>query len=139
MKLERLAGFNHLYRVDKVDEDLQRLFDKDKSCREKYDCWLHSKLLFLDMVPINVLLLQQPKCFEKLHGVQDDLYVIRYISGAANTRMIFVINKLDEDAYVLLHAFNEKRDSDYARGIKLALQRSAEVKAMTEEMNNGNE
>lgn len=61
-------------------------------------------------------------CFQKeFKNIKPNLYSIRYPKSKLNPRVLYIY--LDEGEVLLLAAFKEKSKSDYARNIKLALNR----------------
>lgn len=116
MEIIKLEDYKDIYAVEPFLSEYEALFGKSKAAYKTYFKKLRFNLGILDREKQRSIQYQQ---FEQLENTK--LYSIRHVS-AINPRVIFAY--IDNNGkVVLLSSFKEKRDSDYDRGVQLAMQR----------------
>ncbi len=118
-----IYGSDNIYAVPMLEKEFSNAVNeawKNKPPWKRYQKKLIEDLSVLSVELEGAIRLPQ---YEKLTG-EKYLYSIRHPKTKKNVRVLYTI--VDGDI-ILLHAFLEKNDSDYRRGINLSIKRLDEL------------
>lgn len=121
MEILKNGMFSKVYEVDCFQKEFKDMTKEKISLASpfpRYQKWLIASLTVLEEMGIDALKLEN--C-ELLKNIKPNLYSIRYPKSKLNPRVLYIY--LDEGEVLLLAVFKEKSKGDYARNIKLALNR----------------
>ena len=115
-KIEKLSGFQNIYKVSTFDEEFSSIFGRSSRQCDKQLQWLLTKLKILDSLGYQALLQEN---FKALKGTSDPkIYEIRHPRSKFNERVLYIY--CDGNAVLLLTAFLEKSSSDFNAAIARA-------------------
>lgn len=115
-RIEKLSGFQNIYKGSTFDEDFSRIFGRSARQRDKQLEWLYTKLKILDSLGYQALLQEN---FKALKGTSDPkIYEIRHPRSKFNERVLYIY--CDGTTVLLLTAFLEKSSSDFNAAIARA-------------------
>lgn len=120
------SSYQNIYGCDQFVSEKADLYRQDRQGGSQYSNWLDRQLRFLDTDGIDYVLNNHPNVFEKLSGVPEGIYSIRYRGFRGNPRVLFFSVEDEEEGdqfYVLLTAFKETSSGAYDRAIRTAKKR----------------
>lgn len=129
MDIKQLSNHSVVFAHPNFRKEKDSLFGKDHLTQKQYANWLDIKLHLLEENGIQTALSRFPNDFEKLSGVQENIYCLRRNNTTGNPRILFITIIEDENTeyYFLLHAFKELSQGSYQRGLEVAKRRRKEI------------
>lgn len=134
MDIIKAEEYNNIYACDLFSRERAKLYQKNPNDEKSYANWLSRQLGYLDTTGLTVLK-DHSQAFEKLGGVENNIYSITRRKFRGNPRILFftIIEDGEADIFVLLTAFKELSSGDYKRYIPIAIERMKQILLKIEE------
>ena len=128
MNIQSFGEYKNIFACDLFSSEKNKLYHKNPKDKINYAKWLNRQLGFLDTTGLQVLQ-DHSAAFEKLTGVEENIYSITRREFSGNPRVLFfsIVENAEEEIFVLLVAFKERSNGDYKRYIEVAKERKKTI------------